>query len=215
LENKLYKHFLRAFLIAVPFVLVPFISVFIDERDTNELTSVVIFILLLLVFATLLGGFISYKFGDRIKLKKDKKLLKKGLFNSFVEKDGFVNHNQFLNGIINGYFISVFNKEDYPQHWIEVQIIFNPKQQNQYIPAYLFQKLKEQSPKEFIWSSNILTIKKIYGISLPSYDSVKLLLVNAIDTLRKNSIESISLQDWMDTVEGSQHHYMQVSRLNA
>ncbi|TVZ55242.1 hypothetical protein OD91_0488 [Lutibacter sp. Hel_I_33_5] len=186
----------------------------IMNYDSDKIYELVLSLSILIIILTLLLGTFNYKFGNKIELKRKKRLLKKELFKQFVFK-GFVNNEVSVSGYFNNYFIIISPEKDrvQPRKWIEIVLLFNPKQQNQFIPNYIFEKLYKINKKNYTWNSNILTINIIYGIKMPSYNRIKKSIEEATQILKNNNIEPILLKDWELSTDESVKYYNQVSKL--
>lgn len=182
--------------------------------NTESFYEVLLALLTLTVIITIVGGFLSQKFGDKIVTKRRKKVLRKEVFQEFL-KQGFDNNEVSISGYVDEYYTIISAEQEIvqPRKWLEIVILFNPKQQNQFIPSYVFEKLYKLNKKEYEWSSNCLTIKKVYGVKLPKYTEVRNLISEAVLILKNNNIESINEYDWDLSLSESVNRYKQISNL--
>lgn len=182
----------------------------------DDFSDMIIGLSILVVFLTLVLGTLNYKFGDKLAFNKRKKGIKKDLFQEFIYK-GFDDNEVSVSGYLENYYTIISDERDstYPNKWIEIIILFNPKQQSQFIPNYVFQKLYKQGKNNYSWNSNSLTIKKVYGLKIPKYRNIRDIIDEAIKILRDNNIESIKEEEWDSLLKESLTHYKQISSLKS
>jgi len=211
-------HYLPAFLYSLFAVSVPFLPLFFDDEKKGS--KVVLFYVMigLILTITLILGFLKHKFLDDYNERRKQKVLHKKTFQDFIA-DGFVKDENFVSGYIDGYFVMISPESDTftPEKWLNIEILFNPKQHQQFISQKVFHQLindKALKKKEYTWYSNSLVIKKQYGFKLPSYVKLMAIVTEAIDVLKSNQLEAIVLNDWNALQEEVQNHYKQISSLN-
>ncbi|PQJ77955.1 hypothetical protein [Polaribacter porphyrae] len=208
MKEIILKYYLPVF----GMTLIPIVPPLVINYNTPELGEMILWLSIMSIVLTLVLGTFQYKFGDRINTKRKKKQIKKDLFQRFIS-NGFSNNEVSVSGYFKDYFLVISPEKDefQPNKWLEIEIIFNPKQQGQFIPVYVFQKLHKLKRKEYTWNSNSLVIKKVYGFKLPKYDKIIAILDKAITDLKNNNIESIDYQNWNHSIGESLNHYKQIS----
>ncbi|WP_442267073.1 hypothetical protein ACSIGC_05070 [Tenacibaculum sp. ZS6-P6] len=214
MKEVLKRHYLPAFFLVLPLVVIPSSISLFNNYNPNEVAPFVIMLFFVTIFFTFIIGLISYKYGDRLKNKNSKILLKKKVFQEFIFKNKFSNNQTFIEGNYKGYHIIIFPVKDHPQQWVEIQIVFNPKQKNSFIPGYVFERLNQINRKEYTWNSNMLTIKKYKRLHFPNYEKIKTAIDSAVQLLIESNIEAITIKKWNELIEETQKHYHQVSSLN-
>ncbi|QTE22656.1 hypothetical protein [Polaribacter cellanae] len=210
MKKIILKYYLPIFASALIFI-APIILINYSEDDFSD---IIIGLSLLVIFLTFVLGTLNYKFGDKLTFNNRKKSIKKDLFQEFIYK-GFDDNEVSVSGYLENYYTIISDERDstYPNKWIEIIILFNPKQQSQFIPNYVFQKLYNQGKNNYSWNSNSLTIKKVYGLKVPKYRNIRDIIDEAIKILRDNNIESIKGEEWDSSLKESVTHYRQISSL--
>ncbi|QTD38166.1 hypothetical protein JL193_02345 [Polaribacter batillariae] len=210
MKSVILKYYLPIFALAFIFV-APIILINYEEDNFSDM---IIGLSILVIFLTLILGTLNYKFGDKLAFNKRKKAIKKDLFQDFIY-NGFDDNEVSVSGYVENYYVIISDERDYsyPNKWIEITILFNPKQQNQFIPNYIFKKLYKQGKNNYSWNSNSVTIKKVYGLKVPKYRTITNIIEEAIKILRDNNIASIKVEEWDLSLKASVTHYKQISSL--
>lgn len=211
MKEIILKYYLPVF----GMTLLPILPVIAINFNSEEFFQMFLWLSILSFSLTLVLGTFQYKFGGRLKNKRQQKLIKNELFQQFIYK-GFTDNEVSISGYFKNYFIIISpEKEEFSERkWLEIVILFNPKQHNQFIPSHIFKKLYKLKRKDYNWNSNSLTIKKVYGFKLPKYNNVRTILEIAIDDLEISNIIPIGLREWKLLINESVNHYNQVSTLN-
>ena len=212
MKRNILKYYLPIFATALTFV-VPVILMNYKKADFLEM---IIGLSVLVIFLTLLLGTLNYKFGDKLAFNKKKKSLKNEMFQQFIYK-GFYDNEVSVSGYLDNYYLIISDERDvtYPNKWIEIVILFNPKQQHQFIPNYVFNKLYKQGKNNYSWNANCLTIKKVYGLRIPKFHTIKEIIEEAIKILKENNVAPIREEEWDSSLEGSIIRYKQTSELRS
>ncbi|MCH3883105.1 MULTISPECIES: hypothetical protein [Tenacibaculum] len=209
MKANFVKYYLPVFGVALAAIF----PVILLNYNSNELLDMIIGLSTVLIFITLLVGTLNYKFGDKLREKVQKKSLKKGLFQQFIY-NGFDKNEVSVFGYIDDYSVTISDEQDsQPRKWIKIVILFNPKQENQFIPRFVFNKLYEKGKRNYSWNSNCLIIEKVYGFKMPKYISVRGIIKEAISLLKNNNISPIKVEDWNLSIEESVKHYNQTISL--
>ncbi|CAA0163003.1 conserved hypothetical protein [Tenacibaculum maritimum] len=188
--------------------------VFLLNHKAEERLEMLVSMFTLAIIITILVGTYYYKYGDSIRFRDRKRALKKQLFTKFIET-GFGNNNVSVSGYIDNYYCIISSEKELLDHqrWIEIMILFNPKQEQQYISRALFERLYKLNKRQYTWNSNSLIIKKVYGIKFPVYETILKEIEEALQILKKHRISSICEAEWDLTIEESLINYHQTSRL--
>ncbi|APG64915.1 hypothetical protein LPB136_05875 [Tenacibaculum todarodis] len=209
MKANFVKYYLPVFVVALTMIF----PIILLNYNSNEFLDMIIGLSAVLIFITLLVGTFNFKFGDKIKAKTQNKSLNKDLFQQFIYK-GFDNNGVSIFGYIDKYSVTISDEQDsQPRKWLKIVILFNPKQENQFIPRYVFNKLYDDGKRNYYWSSNCLTIEKVYGFKTPKYASVREIIKEAINILKNNNISPIKAEDWNLSLEESVKHYNQTISL--
>ncbi len=215
IKSIFLTHYLPALLYVTGAILLAFLPLFFTEKiEKQEILAVIMVMILLILVLTFILGFLKSRFLDAYYLKRKKKTLEKKLFNDLVIA-GFYKIETSVYGYIEGFLLfitperGVFTEEK----WLEIKILFNPKQQNQFISKKTLNELikdKAFRNRNYSWSLNSLEIKKRYGFKLPKYNKLMNVITDAIDVLKNNKFVPIEYEEWNKTVNETMRHYNQV-----
>ncbi|MEM6718055.1 MAG: hypothetical protein AAF611_01945 [Bacteroidota bacterium] len=178
-----------------------------DDLSWQEKTGLIL--LLPLGLAIVLAP-IFYGLHPKLHKRHRRKKLKKQLFQTFIKTHGFtILEDGFLMGRIDNYGVVMHAEYSDFQHnkWIEIQVIFNPKRANNYIPnAFVARMIRKFSEKEVSWYINSVIIKKQYNLKLPKYEIIYPLVKRCISELKANHIEPISYLEWKALIPTTQNY---------
>lgn len=210
MKELFLKHYLPVLLFVLGSLLIGLLPVLLTSKIKGDILVLGIVILLLAFFLTLIIGFIKHKYEERIIVKRQRKQLKKDLFQQLLDS-GFINNEVSVLGYFQNYYTIISAERGFldGKKWIEIIMLFDPKQQQQYIPKYIYEKLYEIDLKgcDYSWNSNCLTIRKVYGIKMPKYDVIITVLEKATKIFQQYNIGSITKENWDLSIEGSINHY--------
>lgn len=210
MKEHLIKYYLPVFGLTLALILPKVLTTY----GADEFNNVALALSGVTILITLIGGFLNQKFGDKTVENRRRKALKKEAFQQFL-KEGFDDNGFSVSGYVDEYFTIISAEQELlqPRKWIEIVILFNPKQQNQFIPTYIFKKLHKVNKKQYEWSANCLTIRNVYGLKFPKYSKIKNMVDEAIIVLKQHNIESIDEYNWEDSIAESVNRHKQISNL--
>jgi hypothetical protein len=153
----------------------------------------------------------------KVKIRNQRKKATKKLFTDFIERHKLkVTGDGYVYGIIDAYTFFMHAEYDIFQSkkWIEIQVIFNPMQNNQYIEESLLLRLQRKYAKENVtYHTNCLLIKQVYSLRMPKYDILHTLLKRCISDLKGFHIEPIRHEQWIHTIPETQEHLNTLKKL--
>lgn len=190
-------------------------SIFPDETLLWK-EKIGLFFLIPLIAAALLAP-LFYWLHPKLHLRHRRKKVKKKLFQTFIETHNFkVLNDGYVVGKIDNYIVIMYaaHNEFQGSKWIEFQVIFNPKQQNQYIShTFINRMIRKYGEKNVTWHINSVLIKQQYALKLPKYEVVYPLLKRCISELKANAIAPISYNEWERMLPETQKHLDKLEKL--
>jgi len=208
-------NFIKYFLLTYFFCLVP-TATGVLPSETLSWKEKIIFTLIIPLGVSIVLAPIFYWLHPKLHRRHRRKKVKKKLFKTFVEKHYFkITDDGYAIGKIDDYLVFIHSEyHDFQSSkWIEIQVIFNPKQQNSYIPHSLISRLiRKYNEKHVSWFMNSVFIKQQYGLKMPSYEKLYPLLKKCISELKANHIEPISYLEWQQMLPETQTYIDKIEK---
>ncbi|GEM_PF-6254546 len=198
MKEHIVKYYLPVFGITLAAIL-PALA----KNYENENFKILVLILICIsIILTIIIGTIYKKIENKILSKYKKRKLKNKTFEDFKSR-GFKEFGDCIIARIEGYLILMSPEKNFisGEKWVEIRILFNPKISSMFIPQYVFEKLMKHKKSNFTWHTNMLTIKKKYGLKIPRYEKLYTLIKEGVSKLKENNIESISYDKWKELTE--------------
>ncbi len=209
--KKVIIKYYTPFLYSTLLIIVP---IAFTNYDRDKFWELIIVLLIIILLITLLLGTLNFFYGEKLKNHFKRKNIKKEKLQKF-KSIGFYENDNALFGKVDNYcaIVSIDQNIFNGQKWVEIQILFNPKMNSQYIPQYLFEMLKDQSDKSVNWHSNSVIIRKNYNFRIPKYETLLEMIKMTTKLLIKNNINAINYNEWLLTVNDSKVHFKQLKGL--
>lgn len=158
-----------------------------------------------------------YWMKPKLQIRHRRKKTKKKLFQEFIEKNVFrISDDGHVLGKIDNYIVIMhanFN-EFQSTKWIETQILFHPKQDNQYISQSFFQRMmRKYEGKNVTWFTNSILIKSDYILKLPKYEVLYPLIKRCISELKAQNITPITYKQWTAMIPETQQYLNNIEKL--
>lgn len=153
---------------------------------------------------------LSYWLQPKLQKRFRHKLLKKEIFQTFIQKHQFkILDEGYIIGKIEDYIVLLHPKYDDFQYskYIQIQVLFNPKRKGDYIPSeFIYRMIRKYNKKNVTWHINSVLIQQPYGFTLPKYKVLYPLLKRCISELKANDISPISYKEWQEMIPKTQHY---------
>ncbi|WP_298520643.1 hypothetical protein [uncultured Kordia sp.] len=201
------ENFLKYFLLTYLVCLAPVgTSIFPDETlSWKEKTGL---ILLIPLGVAIVLAPILYWLHPKLHRRHRRKRAKKKLFKTFIERHHFkVLEDGYVVGKIDEYIVIMHaaHNEFQGSKWIEIQVIFNPKQNNQYIEnEFIYRMIRKYSEKNVSWHINSVVVKKSYALKMPKYEVIFPIVKRCISELKAHNIAPISHREWQSMIPETQ-----------
>ncbi|NRB59009.1 MAG: hypothetical protein HRU50_03590 [Winogradskyella sp.] len=197
MQNVIIKYYVPVFVFVFTMSAGMFLSAYFSNSGIEDIQMMVIAFIALNVGITFTFGTILYKFGGKWKDRYSKKVLNKKELKRFHDI-GFYERSNRLLGYIDNYLIIIKPEKDSlgQRQWIHINIYFNPKMQNQFIPEYIFKKLNQVKPKRTKFSRNCAIIENDFTLFIPlKFNKIMSNITMVIKCLKNHDIEPISYWD--------------------
>ncbi|WP_420574822.1 hypothetical protein [Kordia sp.] len=212
MKKEFFTYFLKTYVV----LLLPMASIFTTSPSLSWKEKLGWFFLIPFIIALFLTP-LFYWLTPKLKTYHRRKKTKKKLFKAFIDQNDFkTTTDGMLHGRIDDYIIFLQANYDEFQYtkWIEIQVLFHPKQRNQYISQSLLQRLQRKyEEKNVTWHANSILIKKIYALRMPKYEVVYPLLKQCISELKAQNIAPISYTAWTAMLPEVQQYYNNLEKL--
>jgi len=207
--------FFRYFLLTYAVCIAPVATAILTNDTISWKEALMLILLIPLGIAAVLAPLFYWLFPKLHKRHRRKKLKKK-LFQTFISRHHFsVLEDGYLFGEIDEYVILMHAEYDdfLHQKWVEIQIIFNPKRDNEYIPdAFIHRMIRKFREKEVAWHINCAIIKKQYTLTFPKYEIIYPLLKRCVSELKANRIEPTTYGKWKQMIPETQAYVNKVKK---
>lgn len=208
------KELLKYIMLTYAMFLAP-LAVAILPDEGISWTRKILAVLIAPILLAVLFGPLFYWILPKLKLRYQKRKLKKKLFTTFIEKHQFKNDTNRIYGEIQDYVVFITPELDDLQQskWVEIEILFHPKQGNQHIPQHLFTTIQNEIQlKNVSVQANSLIIKNNHALKFPKYEKVIAQITRCIQVLQKYYILPISISANNIIVSETQQHYSKLNR---
>ncbi|EDP97648.1 hypothetical protein KAOT1_20837 [Kordia algicida OT-1] len=198
------------------FCMAPTATGIIPDETVSWQKKIAIILLVPLVISIFLAPLL-YWLTPKLQLRHRRKKTKKKLFQEFVEKNAFrISDDGHVLGKIDNYIVIIHaNYNEFQStKWIETQILFHPKQGNQYISQSFFQRMiRKYEGKNVTWFANSILIKSDYILKLPKYEVLYPLIKRCISELKAQNITPISHKQWTALIPETQQYLNNIEKL--
>ncbi|MCH2194013.1 hypothetical protein [Kordia sp.] len=202
-------NFLKYFLLTYFVCLAPSLTAIFPDESLPWVEKIGIGLLVPLIVTILLAPLL-YWLQPKLHRRHGRKKIKKKLFQLFIEKHRFrILEDSYLLGQIDDYTVLMHAQYDDFQHskWINIQVIFDPKRNNEYIEnEFIYRMIRKYSEKDISWHINSIIIKKSYALKMPKYEIIYPLLKRCISELKASNIASISYSEWQRIIPETQDY---------